>query len=232
MTRVPALLLATIWVVATAQVAAPDPHIQSVPYDAGRIVPLRIAPGFVATIAFAPDERIENVAVGNPAGWQITANKQGDHLFVRTLQDGGMTNLEVVTDVRHYSFLLTASTAGDPGTVFSMRFDYGPGSVGTPPPAPPATAVSEAPGLYRLAGSRRVRPAAMSDDGRTTRICWPVRDAIPAIFARDASGGERLVNSRVEHGCAVIDALWPGYRFLADRATATARRTVAPDAAR
>ena len=30
----------------SAQVAAPDPHIQSVAYDAGRIVPLRIAPGF------------------------------------------------------------------------------------------------------------------------------------------------------------------------------------------
>ncbi len=67
----------------------------------------------------------------------------------------------------------------------------------------------------------------MSDDGRVTRICWPVRDAIPAIFARDASGKERLVNSRTESECSVIDAIWPGYRFVADSAAASARRIVA-----
>lgn len=226
MTRILAVSLGVALAgMSSAQVAAPDPHIQSVAYDAGRIVPLRIAPGFVTTVAFAPDERIENVAVGNRAGWQVTANKRGDHLFIRALQDGGTTNLEVVTDQRHYGFLLTAGGAGEVDTIFSLRFDYGPGGPAAARPSSAVT-VADAPGLYRLSGTRRLRPSAMSDDGRVTRICWPARDAIPVIFARDAAGKERLVNSRMENDCSVIDAIWPDYRFVAGANAAIARRIV------
>lgn len=216
------LLTAAAPVQSLPQAATPDPHIQTVSYDEGHIVPLRVAPGFVASVAFAPDERIEAVAVGDPGSWQITANKQGDHLFIRALQDGGTTNAEVVTDARHYTFLLSTGSAGDPTTTFSLRFDYG-GSVGHTAPAP----ATLPPGIYRLTGDRRARPATMADDGRVTRLCWPDRAPIPVIFARDASGGERLANSRIEAGCAVIDAVWPGYRFVIDTAVARAERRTA-----
>jgi len=214
------LAVAGMPVVARAQAIGSDPHIQTLPYDAGRTVPLRTAQGFVSTIAFGPDERIETVAVGNPGAWQVSANKQGDHLFVRALQDGGMTNLEVVTDVRHYSFLLSTGGAGDPGAVFSLRFDYGPADARRVADATPA----DGSGRYRLTGARRARPAAMSDDGRTTRVCWPARTPIPAVFAQDDAGAERLVNARVEQGCSVIDAVWPRYRFIAGKAVAVALR--------
>lgn len=198
---------------------AADPHLQTVTYDEGRIVPLRIAPGFVATVVFADDERIENVAIGNPGGWQVTPNKRGDHLFVRALQDGGLTNLEVVTDRRHYSFLLSTSSAGDPTTAFVLRFDHVPDRSGTPAaPLPP--------GRYTVSGARAIRPAAIGDDGRTTRICWPAKTAIPAIFSRDDAGRERLADSRMEDGCSVIQSIAARYRFVAGDAQAAAQRRI------
>ena len=42
-----------------------DPRIQSVMYDADQVVQLQVPTGYELTVEFAPDERIENVAVGD-----------------------------------------------------------------------------------------------------------------------------------------------------------------------
>jgi type IV secretion system protein VirB9 len=75
-----------------------DGRVQTIDYNAEDVVAVRAPLGYQVTIQFAQDERIENVAVGDAAAWQVTPNRRGDHLFVKPLQQGVRTNLTVVTD--------------------------------------------------------------------------------------------------------------------------------------
>ena len=77
-----------------------DPHLQSVRYDANRVVSLVGYLGFQTMIQFGPDERIENVAIGDSTAWQVTPNKRADMLFVKPIGRSGATNMVVVTNVR------------------------------------------------------------------------------------------------------------------------------------
>ncbi|MBL0001847.1 MAG: TrbG/VirB9 family P-type conjugative transfer protein [Sphingomonadales bacterium] len=63
------------------------------------------------------------MAVGDSAGWQVSANKRGDFMFVKNLEANRPTNLTVVTDVRTYSFeLLGAYPGGRPAPMWSAFF--------------------------------------------------------------------------------------------------------------
>lgn len=205
-----------------------DPRLRSVPYVAEAVTVLKVVPGFVATVVLSPDERIESIAVGNSAAWEVSASKSGDHLFVRPMTAGVTTNVEIVTDSRHYSLLLQSTVEGDPEATFQLRFDHAMNA------APPASAAPVAsgdavravglPGRYRLSGSRLARPIAISDDGARTQFLFDAVQTLPAIYARDAQGHETLVSLRSDGDAWVIDRVWPGYVFRLGRATAQARR--------
>ncbi len=62
-----------------------DPRLVTLVYDAAKVVKIHGRPGVQATIAFAEDEKIENVAVGDSDKWQITPNKRANLLFARPL---------------------------------------------------------------------------------------------------------------------------------------------------
>jgi type IV secretory pathway VirB9-like protein len=118
-----------------------DPRLVTVVYDATRIVRIHGRPGVQATIAFADDEKIENVAVGDSDKWQITPNKRANLLFARPLDPAAATNMTVVTDKRTYLFDLVASLKDRP--VYMLSFTYRdrapvqpaePNSAAAPPP--------------------------------------------------------------------------------------------------
>lgn len=197
-----------------------DPRLRSVPYVAEAVTVLKVVPGFVATVVLSPDEQVESIAVGNSAAWEVTASKSGDHLFVRPLTPGVTTNVEVVTDARHYSLLLQSTVEGDPEATFQLRFDTAPAAA---PAAEPVRAVGM-PGRYRLSGSRLARPVAISDDGERTQLMFDASATLPAIYARDAQGHETLVSMRRDQDVWVIDRVWPRYVFRLGAATAEAKR--------
>ncbi len=127
--RIAAFLIAlSIPVAAVAQVRPTpgpgDPRIQSVLYDANQVVQLQVASGYQLAIEFAPDERIENVAVGESSAWQVTPNKRGDRLFIKAVQPGVTTNLTVVTDARSYVFELQPMFGPLPDMAYTVRFTY------------------------------------------------------------------------------------------------------------
>jgi len=204
--------------------AQSDPRLRSVPYMAGAVTVVKVVPGFVATVVLSPDERIESIAVGNSAAWEVSPSKSGDHLFVRPLSAGVTTNVEVVTDTRHYSLLLQSTVEGDPEATFQLRFDP---ALNQPPPADPdpVRAVGMA-GRYRLSGSRLVRPVAISDDGERTQLMFDAAATLPAIYGRDAQGHETLISMRRDNDVWVIDRIWPHYVFRLGKATAQATRVV------
>jgi len=200
--------------------SASDPHVQTVLYDEDQVVQLQGTPGFQIDVAFAADEAIENVAVGDSGAWQVTPNRRGDHLFVKPLVGGVTTNMTVVTNARTYLFELAPLSGGD--VAYTVRFRYPTAQAAADDG--PATSVE---GRYRLSGAHALRPSRIADDGVHTYIEWPREASLPAIYALNPQGQETLVNGGMRDGLFVIDGVAPRLVFRIDNAVARAER-VAP----
>ena len=221
------LALALIALLAAAPLAAQvrpqaaaggDPRVQSVEYRADQVVALDVAPGYQLMLEFAPDERIESVAVGDSAAWQVTPNRNGDRVFVKPLQSLP-SNLTVVTSARLYAFELNPLFGPSPEMAYVVRFTYPAAETASAETGPAALA-----GRYRLSGARALRPSRISDDGRHTYIEWPRDRTLPAVYALDERGQEALVNGMMRDDLFVIDAVVPRLVFRIDRDVARAER--------
>lgn len=156
-----------------------DPRIREVAFRPGTVYTLRVVPGYVATVVLSPDERIQSVAIGNSSAWDVTPSKSGDHLFIRPLGDGSQTNVELVTDSRHYSLILKPTFEGDPEALFQMRFDYG----NRPQPSSPqiASAALGNPGLAGVQGELPPQPdSIMSSMGSGAAVPAAASSALAA----------------------------------------------------
>ena len=200
---------------------AGDPRVQSVEYSADQVVVLQAAPGYQIMVEFAPDERIENVALGDSGAWQATPNKRGDHLFVKPVQGGVTTNMVVLTDARTYAFELRP-VYGASEMAFTVRFTY-PGTAQAESATETAAADARR-GRYRLTGDLAIRPSGIDDDGAKTYIEWPASATLPAVYSVDAKGKEALVNGNMRDGIFVIDSVMPRLVFRLDRHIARAVR--------
>jgi type IV secretion system protein VirB9 len=197
-----------------------DPRIQSIDYDANQVVQIQAAPGYQVTLQFGADEVIENVAVGDSGAWQVSANRNGGHLYVKPLQ-AVPTNMTVVTNVRVYAFDLVPLPGPSPDMAYTVRFNYPAGAAG---PLQSAEAEIIVEGRYRLSGEQSLRPSRISDDGQHTYIEFPRDAAIPAIYAVDERGRESLVNGMMRDDLYVIDSVVPRIVFRIDQHTAQATR--------
>ncbi len=203
------------------QVAAGgDPRVQSVEYRPAQVVSLDVAPGYQLMLEFAPDERIESVAVGDSAAWQVTPNRTGDRVFVKPLQSLP-SNLTVITSARIYAFDLNPLYSASPEMAYVVRFTYPAAGDQIAADAPAAVA-----GRYRLSGARALRPSRISDDGTHTYIEWPRERTLPAVYALDERGQETLVNGMMRDDLFVIDAVVSRLVFRIDRDVARATRVV------
>lgn len=202
------------------QASLGDPRIQTVDYDADQVVRLPLHMGYALSIEFAPDERIENVAIGESGGWQVTPNKRADHLFIKPTNGAMETNLIVLTDARRYSFLLAPGSAIGISP-YVVRFRYA--GIDMAPP----TVISETHSAYRVKGAKELIPSEMSDDGLATTIRWPADVAIPAIYAVDAQGDETLINGAMREGIFVVDSIAPRFVFRSGKRKAVAVRQIA-----
>lgn len=199
-----------------------DPHIQSVDYRPDQVISLEAAPGYQVTIELAPDEHVENVALGDSGGWQVTANRRGDRLFVKPIRPDVSTNMIVVTDARLYNFELSPLSAPRADTAWTIRFRYP-----APLAAPGAAAAAEkVVGRYKVRGSADLRPSGIHDDGVHTYLEWPEDRALPAIYAVNGRGPETLVNGMMRDGRMVIDSVQDRLVFRIDNRSAEAVRTM------
>lgn len=194
-----------------------DPRIQTVLFDPDQVVLLRVPTGYQLTLELAPDERIENVAVGDSGAWQVTPNKRGDRLFIKPVQGGVTTNMTVVTDAHAYLFELSPGSVGD--AAFTVRFRYPP----PPAPAQPDTPAIAA-GRYKLSGDASIRPDAISDDGNKTYIMWRADQTLPAVFVIDRDGKETLADGAMRDGRYVLDTVNNKIVFRLDNKVAGAAR--------
>ena len=189
-----------------------DPRIHVVDYDPEAVVELRVALGYQLSVEFDAGERIENVAIGDSLGWQVTPNRRANLLFLKPMAQRPPTNMTVVTNLRRYNFELGLRARNTARTApFSVRFLYVPPVVAfiapPPPPAPPVERNS----AYSYEGSSKTLPVRVFDDGLDTYFAFRAEEDLPAIFALDPDGGEAVVNTRQRDGYVVADRIARGF---------------------
>lgn len=204
-----------------------DHRVLSVDYDPDRVTAIRGAFGYQLMIEFSPNERIENVSIGDALGWQVTPNKRANILFLKPL-DGRATNMTVVTDARRYMFdLRLAPKAAKAPPPYTVRFIY-PAPVQAIP-LPPADLEPEPVNTaYAIAGSPETAPARVFDDGLATYFEWPATAAIPAIFAVSGDGTESLVNYNVRGRYVVVQQLAGRFALRHSKQLSTVTNTSFP----
>lgn len=198
---------------------ARDARLASRLYSQDEVVRINGKAGVQATIAFADDEHIENVAIGDSNSWQVTPNKRANLLFVKPLDPRARTNMTVVTDRHTYLFDLVAAPAATP--LYVLRFTYpeppkkdteqsatgGPNAeeqlaLNQPPVDP-----SQLNFAWQPRGSSQLLPARIYDDGQATYVSWAAGTPVPAILVRDEKGTEGPVNFAVRGDVIVIDGV-------------------------
>ena len=205
---------------ATAASAASDGRIKTLDYVPDKIVQIIGKSGIQSTIEFGPNERIENVAVGDSSKWQITPNHRASMLFVKPLAPRSRTNMTVVTDRRTYMFDLVA---GDKWTtpLYALKFSYPndppPEPVGKPAqPVLAAAAPTVAPAImtadklhfdWKTKGDGKLLPARVFDDGQSVYLAWGRDTPLPAILTVSEDRKEGPVNYRMSGEYIVISPI-------------------------
>lgn len=201
-----------------ANPANADPRISSRAYVANEIITVRGSPKIESTIAFGADERIENIAVGDSAAWQVTPNKRANLLFVKPATARARSNMTVITDQRTYLFDLVSSTGAS--AMYMLRFSYPDAPKPMVQPAVSATAAAEVQAPppvraipvqlnygWRASGEKRILPASYFDDGASTFLRWSKEMTLPAILSRAPDGGEGPVNYTVQGEYVVVEGI-------------------------
>jgi type IV secretion system protein VirB9 len=218
-----ALALATA-TLTTTPAMADDPRLVELEYDPAQVVRINGKARVQATIKFAEDEVIENVAIGDSQSWQVTPNKQANLLFVKPLADNAVTNLTVVTSQRTYLFDLVASPRDRPVYVMSFRYPKleaakaaaaelearRQANVSEMEAATDPFAVLDPADLnfaWDKRGDASLHPVRAFDDGRATFLSWPTDRAVPAILITDTDGTEGPVNFTVRGETIVVQAV-------------------------
>jgi type IV secretion system protein VirB9 len=204
---------------ATAQGAA-DARVRLIDYDPDRVTPIRAAFGYQLMLEFAPNERIENVSIGDAVGWQVTPNRRANILFLKPI-DGQATNMTVVTDQRRYLFDLRLAPQGSKAQpAYAVRFVYPAPIVAASLPLRDA-APQVANAAYSVTGAPAIAPSRIFDDGEMTYFEWPPEAAAPAIFALAADGSESMVNYAVRGRYIVVQQLAPRFTLRDGKQVAT-----------
>jgi len=200
--------------------AAQDSRLVERMYDPGRVVTIEGRTKVQASIMFADDESIENVAIGDSNAWQVTPNKRANLLFIKPLNPTARTNLTVITDRHTYFFDLVASPRAKP--MYALRFLYPaepePEAEDAPMVAEGANALEQAavndpfavvdPALLNFdwagSGDEKLLPARIFDDGDATFLTWPRDRPVPAVLVKDYEGTEGPVNFTVRGETIVV----------------------------
>jgi type IV secretion system protein VirB9 len=199
----------------TPRAGVVDPRIRTIAYDSDQVVLLTGYLGYQMMIEFEPDERIENVSIGDSTGWQVTPNHKANLLFLKPMGVSAPTNMTVVTDRRRYSFDLRARKAPREPTAamaYIVRFLYVDDTpvhvVATAPPEPPPERRNT---NYSYTGSRASLPSQVFDDGRFTYFQWAENVSVPALFLVAKDGSESIVNYHIHDGYQVVEQTAPRF---------------------
>jgi len=248
MTR--AVLLVSLALALAAPLSAQDNRLKTLVFDENAVVRIDGMVKVQTTIKFAPDEMIENVAIGDSAAWQVQPNKAQTILFVKPLEPAARTNMTVVTDKRTYLFDLVASPRNSALYVLQFRYpelekaaEEARLAAAAEAEAQAARAMAEPAELaaasdpyavtdpamlnfeWAAAGAPALLPARAFDDGEAVFLIWPQGTAIPAILVTNAEGDEGPVNYTTRGETVIVDGVPAQIILRSGRDSATLTKT-------
>jgi type IV secretion system protein VirB9 len=227
--RLPLIALALAAAPALAQGApesTPDPRLVTKVFDENQVYTINGKVLVQTTVKFAPDEAIQNVAIGDSNAWQVQPNQAQTLLFVKPLEPSARTNMTVVTNRRTYLFDLVASPRNAPLYVMQFRYPELEKAAEEARIAAAAEAEREEANAVELAAARDpyavvdpanlnfewagegksdLLPARAYDDGEALFLTWPSGTPIPAILITNEDGDEGPVNFTVRGDTVVLD---------------------------
>jgi type IV secretion system protein VirB9 len=204
---------------ARAEVTPPpgagDPRIRTVAYDPDQVIRLDGYVGYHVHLEFAPGETFVNLGAGDTAGLEVGA--EANHLFLKPREARVATNLTILTNRRVYSIDYHVSRkppdVSTDSIVYSLRFTYPPEPQVAVVPEPSLAGASGRPinSDYWFCGHPSLKPLRATDDGVQTRLIFPARAEIPAVFVRTDDGTESLVNSSTDQDQLVLHRIAPTF---------------------
>lgn len=233
-----------------APLAAQDNRLQTLVFDENAVVRIEGKVKVQTTIKFAPDEMIENVAIGDSAAWQVQPNKAQTILFVKPLEVNARTNMTVVTDKRTYLFDLDASPRN--AALYVLQFRYPELEKAAEEARIAAAAEAEAQALraaadpveiaaasdpyavadpaslnfdWAKAGAAELLPTRTFDDGDAVFLTWPAGTPIPAILVTNDEGEEGPVNFTTRGDMVVVQGVPMQIILRSGKDTATLTNT-------
>ena len=206
-----------------------DPRIKQFLYDPDEIVSVHGQLGYELTIEFDPNERIENVSIGDSLSWQVTPNRKATLLFLKPMAKARPTSMTVVTTGRIYSFLLTSFEGKgptDPNQMMRLRFLYPEPPPLPPPPQPPPPPPPKPEDFnfdYSISGQKQLGPIRVFDDGRATFFQFDPKKDTPAVFVIGVDGKEEMAETRVSGPYTIADRISETFVLRYGKSTAKLR---------
>lgn len=240
--RLPLMALALTLSAAPAVAQEGDPRLVTLVFDEAQVYTIKGKVRVQTTIKFAPDEVIQNVAIGDSTAWQVQPNQAQSILFVKPLETAATTNMTVVTSRRTYLFDLVASPRNAPLYVLQFRYpelekaeeearlaaaaaaereEANPVEVAA---ANDPYAVSDPATLnfdWAVEGDAELLPTRIYDNGEAVFLTWPEGTAIPAILTTNEQGDEGPVNFTPRGDTIVLDMVPREIILRAGRDSAT-----------
>jgi type IV secretion system protein VirB9 len=195
-----------------------DPRIKTVPFQKDNVVQVLGMMGVSTMIEFNTDERIATVTMGDTIAWQAVPDQTHEFLFIKPLRANAVTNMNVVTSKRVYTFMLHGDPPGNTrSAVIKLRFTY-PEEITDAKLLPKAEAMAANPNLkaaewdpsrlnyrYGYKGSLENKPIAVFDDGVKTFFQFQKGKDSPGIFLVKSDNSETLINYHREGDYVVVD---------------------------
>ncbi|MEO8064759.1 MAG: TrbG/VirB9 family P-type conjugative transfer protein [Pseudomonadota bacterium] len=197
-----------------------DSRIRTAMYNTEEVYRLHGFVGYVIELVLEDGETFAGKGGGDLDG--VTIDAHANSVLLKPRAPIVATNLVIYSDRRAYRFDYSAE-ARSPNRfaddiVYAVRFLYPPRpesaeSVETAIESELALAKAALPrnSDYWFCGHRSLKPVATSDDGVHTRIKFPDRAELPAIFVRNEDGSESLLNFSMDDGDVVIHRLAPKF---------------------
>lgn len=191
----------------TPRGVAADHRVKIVHYDPNNIVALKGHYGYQTQIAFAPNETIQNVSLGDSLAWQ--AVPVGSYLFIKPVADS-KTNMTVVTNTNSYIFQLDSQDQNASPT-YKLQFVYSPGGYDQMG-VPNAVGTFDPEKLnrkYSYTGDKTLVPLEAFDNGQFTYFKFKSdgMSRLPSIFIVDKNRQETLINYHVQGSYVVVHSV-------------------------
>ncbi len=207
-----------------------DSRIRTVLYSPDEVYRLYGFVGYHLDLEFASEEVFEGLSAGDPEA--VTYSAHENVLTLRPKAASSQMNLTVSTNKHRYYF--EYSIAASPTrrfadeVMYAVRFMY-PAKPSAQGSLTPEERVARDLALaqksrprnvdYWFCGNSAIKPIAASDDGVHTRLTFPAKAELPAIFVRNDDGSESLLNFNMDAGDLVIHRV--AARFVVRRGRLT-----------